>query len=513
MNLWTKKIVVLAAMFFLFFQGTALCRAETADEKNAEYNYQFDAETGTLTFNGTGMLGSSEGVYMIDMGHYYDSRWREEINTDEVRKVVIGNGITGIYRLFFQYLKNLEVVEIGSGVREIQDYAFHHCPSIRSITLDPANTGLKVMHKGIYTADGKKLCLYPVADSDQPIIASGTKTIGPHVFAFSRMTEITIPASVTALSGALFWKCEYLKSVHFEKNSQCKRTEETHDEIGTFERCKKLQKIEFGEKFQQLTAYTFSECTGLKYIYFGKSFRGFKCSSKEDKTFYCDSYLRGVNQILFPALERIKISKNNAVYKTKNNVVFSKNGKILYYYPVCRKGKTYRVPDSVTNIASHAFVENQTLQSVHTGKNTETISYKAFASVKKLSKVTFGKKIKTLEECAFICCTRLKSAKNLARVKNLMNDALLWTQIYLVNWDITDLTEARVGQNLTLWVPKTKQKVQWKVISGKEKVKIVKQYPNGGRVKVKIKKKGRSKIQITSGKKKWICIIVGCDHR
>lgn len=454
------------------------------------------------------MLGSQGGIQRDDgvESYNYPGGWREKISKDQIRKVVIGDGITGIYRLFFQELYNLESVEIGSGVQEIQDSAFQHCSSIKTITLSPDNTGLKIVNKGIYSADGKKLCLYPVADPDQPIIAAGTQIIGSYVFAYSQMKEITIPASVTALSGALFYRCENLVSVSFEKDSQCEMTEMSNvsdDEHGSFEGCKKLQKIEFGENFKWLGPAAFTGCTSLKSIYFGKAFQGFGGSSASTKNFCWLDW----GDIPFPALEKIQISKSNSVYKTKNNVVFSKNGKKLYYYPICRKGKVYRIPDSVKTIAKCAFMYNQVLQSVHTGKNTTKISAEAFCYSKKLSKVTFGKKIQTLGDSAFSSCIRLKTAKNLEKVKNLKRNALLCTQINLLTWNMADVTWGMVGKNMTLYVPKTKQKVHWKVIRGKANVKIVKQYPNAGKVTLKIKKKGESTVQVAVGKKKRVCII------
>lgn len=55
-------------------------------------------------------------------------------------------------------------------------------------------------------------------------------------------------------------------------------------------------------------------------------------------------------------------------------MVFSRNGKKLYYYPVARKGKYYRVPDSVKRIDDNAFYGNQNLRSVYTGKNNDLLS-------------------------------------------------------------------------------------------------------------------------------------------
>ncbi len=514
-----RGLLILAIAAALCLWKGNVCQAE-ADAQNAEFYYTFDQTTGTLSFYGTGMLGQGTGIVSEDSNYRYyaydsfygfdlvEKGWRTKIKADQVRKVVIGNGITGIYRNFFQSLPNLETVELGSGVCEIQEYAFLLCPSIRTITLDSSNSSLKVVDRGIYSQDGKKLYAYPVADSSPVKIAPGTKTCNPCVFADGKMEVVTIPASMTTLSSGMFLRCGNLKTVHFEKNSQCKKTEYQGMCYGAFEKCGNLQKVKFGECLETLAPATFKDCSSLKEIYLGKAFRGFDSWSVGKVTKRFLSYESEYTDIAFPALEKIRIAKENKVYQTKNNVVFSKDGKKLYCYPTCRKGKFYQVPPSVTVIEAHAFSKNQTLRSVHTGKNTTKIFWYAFSSSKKLSKVVFGKKIKRLERYAFAFCKNLKTAKNLEYVKEIYDGALHRTQIYLITADIRDLTYGTIGMNMTLYLPASKQKFHWKILSGKDKIKVVKRYPNSNRITLRIKKKGKVKIQAVAGRKKWTCLLL-----
>lgn len=510
-----------------------VCQAKS-DPQNAEFFYTFDQTTGTLNFYGAGMLGQRAGFHYTDSNYqyydyedFYDSDdseekdwqtkistlrekgWRTKIKADQVRKVVIGNGITGIYQNFFHSMPNLETVELGSGIREIQDYAFLLCPSIRTIHLDPANSSLKAVDRGIYSQDGKKLYAYPVADSNPVMIAPGTKTCNPCVFADGKMEKVTIPASMTALSSGMFLRCGNLKTVQFEKNSRCKKTEYQGMCYGVFEKCGKLQKVKFGERLEMLAPATFKGCSSLKEIYLGKAFRGFTIPWSDDKvTKRFISYGSEFTNVAFPILEKIQISTENKVYQTKNNVVFSKDGKKLYCYPTCRKGRFYQVPASVKIIEGYAFSENQTLRSVHTGINTTTISWNAFDSSKKLSKVIFGKKTKKLERASFASCKNLKTAKNLEYVKDIYDGALVSTQVYLITADIMDFTYGTIGKNMTLYLRASKRKFRWKILSGKDKVKVVKRYPNSNRITLRVKKKGKVKIQAVAGKKKWTCLLL-----
>lgn len=511
-------------------QCAGFCRADTVTEKNmgVESEYTFDEKTGTLTFYGQGMLGCKEGLLYEDFDYqhytrgYYNDTERFKVSFDKIRKVVIGDEITGIYESFFQSMKWIEEVEIGAKVADIQQYAFMHCPAIRQITLSPANPYLKIVNRGLYSADGKTLYLYPPAcDEQETVIASGTQKVCAGAFAYSHLKKITIPASITALSEGMFRDCAQLEEVIFAKGSKCKQTKYSGTAGGSFEGCAKLKRLEFGEKFQWITPRAFEKCTSLKSIYLGKSFQGFlPYGNYKKKTFECTPYDDSSDGIIFPALEKIRISGKNKVYQTKNNVVFSKNGKKLYYYPIARKGKSYKVPNSVKEIVYYAFYENQNLQFVHTGKNTTTIGSDAFGYAAKLSRVEFGKKLRTLEEGAFGGCSKLKSIKNLDRVTRLERDPLSGSQVYLILWDDSQYdTQGQPGKTMTFYLPKSYRgkDVQWSVISGKKYVKIAKRYAVGNKVTVKInqsanpKKAGKvtkSKVQAKVGKKKFFCEIV-----
>lgn len=509
-------------------QCAELCQADTVTETNrrVESDYTFDEKTGTLTFYGQGVLGCKEGLlyencdYQYYTVGYYNDTERFKVSFDKIRKVVIGDEITGIYESFFQSMKWIEEVEIGAKVADIQQYAFMHCPAIRQITLSPANPYLKIVNRGLYSADGKTLYLYPPAcDEQEMVIASGTQKVCAGAFAYSHLKKITIPASITALSEGMFRDCTQLEEVIFAKGSKCKQTKYSGTAGGTFEGCAKLKKLKFGEKFQWITPRAFKKCTSLNSIYLGKSFQGFLSYGDVGKGFQCSSDYDYGN-IIFPALEKIRISGQNKVYRTKNNVVFSKNGKKLYYYPIARKGKSYRVPNSVKEIVFNAFYGNQNLQFVHTGKNTTTIGLDAFCDAAKLSRVEFGKKLRTLKMGAFGGCSKLKSIKNLDRVTSLDRDPLSGSQVYLILWDDSRYdTQGQPGKTMTFYLPASYRgkDIQWSVVSGKKYVKIAKRYAVGNKVTVKIKQSAKpkksgkvtkSKVQAKVGKKKFFCEII-----
>lgn len=518
-------MLIVCGIMGLHPQCAELCQAETATGKNAETDYRFDEKTGTLTFYGQGMLGHKERLSYGDNDYqsysegYANDTERFKVSMEKIRKVVIGDEITGIYESFFQSMKWIEEVEIGAKVAEIQEYAFMHCPSIQKIILSPANPYFKIVNNGLYSVDGKTLYLYPPAcDEQEPIIAPTTRKVCAGAFAYSRLKRITIPASVTALSDGMFLDCTKLEKLTFAKGSKCKQTTYSGVAGGSFEGCVKLKKLEFGENFRWFTSNVFKGCMSLKSIYLGKSYQGYIISGEKFKGIHTMG--ADYEDILFPALEKIKISRQNKLYQSKNDVVFSKNGKKLYFYPVARKGKSYRVPDSVKKIRYDAFCGNKFLQFIHTGKNTTTIENCAFSDAERLSYVEFGKKLRNLYEGAFCNCSKLKKIKNLDRITSLGRDALSGTQVYLILWDdsLYD-TIGLPGKQMTFYLPASYRgkNIQWSVISGKKRVKIVKRYADASKVTVKINKSAKpkkpgkhtkSKVQAKVGKKKFYCEII-----
>lgn len=127
---------------------------------------------GTLTISGTG-----------NMTDYNISRKKSPWNSrsNEIKKVVIKDGVTNIGSYAFYLCGNLTSVTIPNSMTSIGSSAFIHCKSLTSIK-----------------------------------IPNSVKSIGG--FAFyncSALTSVTIPNSVTSIERYAFWACEALKSITF----------------------------------------------------------------------------------------------------------------------------------------------------------------------------------------------------------------------------------------------------------------------------------------------------------
>ncbi len=150
-------------------------------------------------------------------------------------------------------------------------------------------------------------------------------------------------------------------------------------------------------------------------------------------------------------LEAITVAEDNESYSSENGVLFDKDKTKLIHYPKCKKDTTYKVPDSVREISTDAFKENEYLETVELGENLEKIGSAAFYKAKKLSKIVFGEKLDAIEANAFYNCTSLKEITLPKGLKNVGMSA--FAQCYgieTVKWEYhIDNVESRIFSGCT----------------------------------------------------------------
>ncbi|MBR2953856.1 MAG: leucine-rich repeat protein [Clostridia bacterium] len=96
--------------------------------EGSSYTWEFDKETGTLTFTGTGVIPD---YYNEDEDYFIKRPW-DEIEKD-IKHLVFNEGITSIGSLAFAYCDSLETVTMSSVVT-IAHAAFYDCPVLKELT-------------------------------------------------------------------------------------------------------------------------------------------------------------------------------------------------------------------------------------------------------------------------------------------------------------------------------------------------------------------------------------------
>ena len=115
----------------------------------------------------------------------------------ELEKVSLGKSVKFIRGYAFAYCPKLSTVAIGAGLEELADNTFLNCPNLGKISVNSKNKFFKAKNGVLYSADYKTLFLY-----------SNTLT----------EKQFTIPSSVTKVSGNAFTGNTSIETLIIGKN-------------------------------------------------------------------------------------------------------------------------------------------------------------------------------------------------------------------------------------------------------------------------------------------------------
>ena len=138
--------------------------------------WTYDVTTNTLTISGKG------DMYNFDYHPHSltDAPWSTYI--DDIKKIIIEDGVTSIGEYAFYGCSNLSDVIIGDGVTTIGENAFSYCDSLISVTIGNGVTTIK--EYAFYECEG--------------------------------LTSVIIPVSVTNMDNDAFYGCPGITDVYYE---------------------------------------------------------------------------------------------------------------------------------------------------------------------------------------------------------------------------------------------------------------------------------------------------------
>lgn len=170
-----------------------------------------------------------------------------------------------------------------------------------------------------------------------------------------------------------------------------------------------------GKSVTIIGRFAFSSCNSLTRITIPDSittigYSAFaRCSSLVSIT--VGNHVAAIDRYVFLGCRQlisISVSTANAVYSSRNGVLFNKDGTTLV---VCPGGKTgsFGIPDSVTSISDTAFSGCDQLTSVMIPDRVTTIGYAAFSGCFFLTSVTIPSSVTAIGNGAFYGCGNLFS--------------------------------------------------------------------------------------------------------
>ena len=346
--------------------------------------YTYDSSTYTLHVFGTGAIADYNNEY---------TPWNSY--KEEIKTLVIGNGVTSIGIEAFGFCKSLTSIEIPTSVTSIGEKAFTGCTGFTSIDIPASVTSIGF---------GAFWSCTSLASIEIP---ASVKSIGDRAFADCESLEsIEIPASVTSIGKEVLAYCNALESISvatdnptYHSEGNCIIETESHtliqgckksvipDDVASigetaFYYCASLTSIEIPASVTTISSWAFGYCTNLTSIKIPASVT----SIGEEAFAYCESltsitipgsvtdidswafgYCTGLTSIIIS--DGVKRIGNNAF-----------NG--------CTSLTSVTIPTSVTDIGVGAFGKCTSLESIEIPASVTSIYPAAFASCTSLASVT-----------------------------------------------------------------------------------------------------------------------------
>ena len=252
-----KQLLFTIALMLLPMLASADIEVEV---EGVYYNLLTEEKTATVTKNPNGY----EGDIVIKEAVEYDGRtWSVTTIGDQafmdcpsLTSIYIPNSVTVIGWGAFEN-SGLTSVTIPSSVTTIRDWAFCLCRNLTSISIDEANQNFKSLEGVLMSKDGKTLMAYPTGKAGAAYtIPDGVTELGWGAFRGSRITAITIPNSVTAISNSAFQECSGLTSVTIPDGVI------SIDEAA-FEECSNLTTVTIPNSVTSIGVGAFSWCSSL----------------------------------------------------------------------------------------------------------------------------------------------------------------------------------------------------------------------------------------------------------
>lgn len=127
-------------------------------------------------------------------------------------------------------------------------------------------------------------------------------------------------------------------------------------------------------------------------------------------------------------LKEIIVNDENNHFKSVDNILYSKDMNVLYYYPIAKENLSFTIPDNVKKVNDYAFYGNKNLEIIdfnlceEIGKesfylskiriiklsNVKKMNYGAFMNCYELEEVSLGNALEIIDDYVFYECYRLK---------------------------------------------------------------------------------------------------------
>ena len=280
--------------------------------------------------------------------------------------ISIPNSVKTIEEYAFNGCNGVSWVSIGKSINSIGDYAFQGCSNVFGLTWNAKNC----QSTGHLPAD--KVTLVEIGDEVE-VLPSG-------FVANSKITEVSIPNSVTSILSNAFSNCNLLTSVVIPNSV-------TTINLSAFKDCSSMNDLTIGNGVTFIGKDAFRNCTSLTAVTIPSNV------ATVDYSAFC--YCTNLKEV--------------TIENGKEQMTMSTGSQYIPIFEDCPLETLYLGRDIIYD-GSSPFYQMTTLKMLTIGNSVNSIGICAFYGCSKLSNITIPNSVKTVGEQAFYNCTNLTSA-------------------------------------------------------------------------------------------------------
>ncbi|MBO5378084.1 MAG: leucine-rich repeat protein, partial [Ruminiclostridium sp.] len=241
--------------------------------------------------------------------------------------------------------------------------AFSLMNGLQSITVADDNNYFKTVDGVLYNKEMTQIILYPCQKTD---------------------TSYTMPDTVTEMSDKCFEYAKNLETITLSKNL-------TAISRYAFSDCRKLKSLTIPEGVTSIGDYAFKQSSALTTVHLPSTL-----TTIGDSLFFNNFHFTGFT-----------INENNETFSVEDGILFNKDKTQLLIYPMGKPDKSYAVPESVTDIADHAFYYAAYIEKLSFGSKLNSFGNWTFSGCDSLTEVVIPESLTDFGRATFDGCDNL----------------------------------------------------------------------------------------------------------
>ena len=400
----------------------------TVEEGECGENLRWVLEDdGVLTISGTGRMTDFDDSFVCP---WYEIR-------DNIKKVVIEQGVTSISDNVFEGCTHLTSVSIPASVSSIGTGPFAFCSSLTVIDVSEGNDHFASVGGALFSHDLSSLIQYPGGKgSGQYTIPSDVTTIAPYAFSGCKFTSIVISENVSSIGIEAFSLMDKLTSFYVSLNNDhfvasdgalfnynltilvafpcahygAEYTYYIPDGV------RRIEDYAFYNAFHLRTVIIPSSVTYIGENAFCFSSELSKVDIPENVEYIGPSAFAGLN-----SLASFVVHNGNKFFRVIDGVLFDYEGKTLIQYSSGMPNTTYIIPENTSSIGDAAFFYCDALETVLFPASVKSIGVMSFCGCKGLNNITLPEYLTSVGEWAFTDCEDLVGMAFPNRVTSIAN--------------------------------------------------------------------------------------------